>query len=61
MIDGYLLEKVLEKIKEIVSIEKFDNTKIFSDANDWLPADITFKNAAILMTCFTKNHGLFYR
>ena len=61
MIDDYLLEKVLEKIKEIVSIVKFDNTKIFSDANDWLPADITFENAAILMTCFTKNHGLFYR
>ena len=34
MIDDYLLDKVLEKIKEIVGIEKFDNTKIFSDAND---------------------------
>ena len=56
-----LLDKVLEKVKEIVGIEKFNNTKMFSDANDWLPADITFKNAAILMTCFTKNHGLLYR
>ena len=34
MIDDYLLDKVLEKIKEIVGIEKSDNTKIFSDAND---------------------------
>ena len=33
MVDDYLLDKV-SKHKEIVSIEKFDNSKIFIDTDD---------------------------
>ena len=32
MIDDYMVDKILHKIKEIVGIEKFDNTKIFINA-----------------------------
>ena len=31
MVDDYMLGKVLGKIKEIIGIEKFDDTKIFID------------------------------
>ena len=31
MADDYMLDKVLDKIKEIISIENFDNTKILID------------------------------
>ena len=34
MIDDYVLDKVLDKIKEILGIEKFDSTKILIDADD---------------------------
>ena len=42
MVDDYMLEKVLDKIKEIIGIEKFD-TKILIDIEDKLPDDITLK------------------
>ena len=28
MVDDYMLDKVLDKIKKIIGIEKFDNAKI---------------------------------
>ena len=43
MVDDYMLNKVLEKIKEIISIEKFDDTKILIHRNDKLPDGITLK------------------
>ena len=36
MIDEYLLDKVLGKIKEIFGIENFDDTKILIDTDDKL-------------------------
>ena len=50
MIDNYVLDKVLDKTKEIIGIEKFDDTKILIDTDDTLPEDITLKNAVILIT-----------
>ena len=41
MIDGYILFKVLDKIKEIINIIKFDDTKILIDTDDKLPDHIT--------------------
>ena len=41
MVDDYMLERVLDKITEIIGIENFDNTKILIDTNDQLPQDIT--------------------
>ena len=43
MVDDYMLEKVLDKIKEIIGIEKFDDAKILIDTEDKLPDDITLK------------------
>ena len=34
MVDDYMLDKVLDKIKEIIGIEKFDGTKILIYADD---------------------------
>ena len=39
-----ILNKVLDKIKEIIGIEKFDDTKILIDTDDKLPYYITLKN-----------------
>ena len=38
-------------IKKIIDIEKFDYIKFFTDADDKLPDDITFKNVVMLITC----------
>ena len=37
-----MLDKVFEKIKEIIVHEQFDSTKILIDTDDKLPDDITF-------------------
>ena len=36
-----MLDKKLDKTKEIIDIEKFDKTKILIDADDKLQDDIT--------------------
>ena len=59
--DGYMLDKVLNRIKEIIHIEKLDKTKTFIDANDKLSQDITFKNFVILVTCVTKDDNKLYQ
>ena len=48
--DGYMLDKVLNRIKEIIRIEKLDKTKTLIDADDKLSQVITFKNFVILVT-----------
>ena len=63
MFDGWwlLLEKVLDKIREVIVIRKFDDTKILIDTNNKLPDDITLKNDVILMkTCVIKGGSKFY-
>ena len=60
MVDYYMLYKVLAKIKQIIGIEKFDDSRILIDTNDKMPDDITFKNVVILMTCRIKHDGKFY-
>ena len=34
MVHDYMLDKVSDKIKEIIDIEKFDDTKILIDVDD---------------------------
>ena len=60
MVDDYLLDRVLDKIKKIIGIENFDDTKILIDTNDKLPNNITIKNVVALMTCVIKDDGKFY-
>ena len=35
-----MLDKPLDKFKEIIVIEKFDDTKVLTDADNKLPDDI---------------------
>ena len=53
MFDGwcYIQNKVLDKIKEIIDIEKFDHVEILIDTDNQLPYDITLKNVVIWITC----------
>ena len=55
-----ILNKVLDMIKEITSIDKFDNTEFLIEADDKLPDNITLKNVVILMTCVITDDGIFY-
>ena len=48
MVDDYMLDKVLERIKGVLA-----------DANDKLSDDITFKNVVILMAYVIKDDGKF--
>ena len=41
--DNYLINKVLDKIKGIIGIKKFDDIKILIDTDDKLPDYITLK------------------
>ena len=47
MVDDYIPNKVLHKIKEIIDIENFDHIEILIDTDDQLPDDITLKNVVI--------------
>ena len=48
MIDDYMVEKVLHKIKEIRDIKNFNNIKILINADDKLLYDITLKRHELL-------------
>ena len=52
MLNDNILDKVLDKTKEIIGIEKFDDIKIFIDNDDKFPDDIVF---VILKTCAIKD------
>ena len=61
MIHDYVLHKVLDGIKEIISTEKLDDTKLLIDTNDKLPDDITLINVMTLMTCVIQYDGKLHR
>ena len=60
MVDDYMLDKVLDKIKEVIDITKFSDPKILIEKDNKLPDDITIKNAVILITCVIKDNDKFY-
>ena len=43
MIDYYMINKVLDKIKEIIGTKQFDNIKFLIDKSDKLQDGITLK------------------
>ena len=55
-----MLDKVLDKIEEIIGTEKFNDTNVLIDTDDKFLDDIIFKNVMILMTCIIKGDGKFY-
>ena len=54
MVDDYMVDKVLDKVKEIIDIEKSDDTKFLINTDHKLSNDITLKKVVILMTCVIK-------
>ena len=60
MIDDYILDKVLGKIKMIIDIEKFDDTKILIDTGDKLADEVTIDNVVILVSSVIKDDDKFY-
>ena len=43
MVDNYMLDKVLDQIKEKINIEQFDNSKILISTDDKLPDNVALK------------------
>ena len=43
IVDDYMLDKVLDKIKKTIGIEKFHDTKILIDTDDKLPNNFSLK------------------
>ena len=60
MVDVFMLHKVLDKIKEIINIEQFDDTKLLIDTDGKLLDDIILKNVVILITCVIRDNCKFY-
>ena len=54
MVNDNILNKTLGKIKKIIGIKKFNETKILIDTDDKLLVDIAFKNV-ILVTSVVKD------
>ena len=60
MVDGYMLNKLSDKIKETIGIEKFYDTKILIDIDDILSDDITSENVTISTTRVIKDDNKLY-
>ena len=50
MVNDNILNKTLGKIKKIIGIKKFNETKILIDTDDKLLVDIAFKNAILVIS-----------
>ena len=57
MVGDCIRGKVLDRIKEIIGIEKFYDSKILVDTGDKFPDDITLKNVVVLITYVLKDDG----
>ena len=54
MVDDYMINKVSDKFNEIISTEKFHDTKILINKDDKLSDDIILEGVVILMTSVLK-------
>ena len=52
MVNGYMLNKVLDKIKETIRLGKFNDTKILIDTDNKLPDYITYKFSDVNNMCY---------
>ena len=60
MVNDYMPDKVLHKIKETIGIVNFDDTKILIDTDDKLPDYTNLKNVLILIICVITDDVRFY-
>ena len=49
--DDYMPDRVLDKIKMMIDINKFDDSKILICSDNNLPNEVPFKNNVILISC----------
>ena len=61
MVEDYMLDKVLDKLKQIIGIKNLTVLKYFMDTNEELQDGITLKNILILITFVTKDDNKFYQ
>ena len=52
VVDGFVMDKVLDQTKEIIGIKKFDGTKILINQDDKLSDDIIVKSCDINDMCY---------
>ena len=60
MVNDYMLDKVLDKIKEHKGIANIDDFKVLIDTNNKLPDYITFIIVVMLIRCIIKYDGISY-
>ena len=58
--NDYILDKVLDKIKMVIGIEKFDEAKILIETDDKFLDEVTLKTVVVLISCVIKDDGKFY-
>ena len=51
MVDDYMVDKILERIKEITNIEEFDKTKILIDTDNKFPDDMLWCYCIVVICC----------
>ena len=59
MTDDCMSSKELGKIKMIIDIGKFGDTKILIDTGDKLADEVTLTNIVVLISCVKKDDGNF--
>ena len=52
MVNGYMLNKLLDKIKETIRLGKFNDTKILIDTDNKLSDYITYKFSDVNNMCY---------
>ena len=60
MTDDYVVGNVLDKIEEIIGIEKIEDTQLLINTENKLPNETNFKKVVILLTCVIKDGSKFY-
>ena len=60
MVTYYILNKVLDKFKDVISTENFNGTKGLINADDKFPGDTPLKIVVILMTNHIKDDDKLY-
>ena len=60
IVDHYMPDKLLDKIKDTIGNKKFDDTKILIETDHNFLDNIIMKNVVILITCVMKDLDKFY-
>ena len=60
MVDDYMIDKILDKIKMVTVVGKFDDANIFIETDDKFSDGITLKNVVMLIIYVIKDGDKFY-